>query len=162
MRFGATRGRRIRADEINRPAQMWGPTTQVIHSWLVQEEATDWLSGDTVDALARAGGIGMPAGDLTIHHIFPRRIISNLSETPDAANCSANYALLSRSTNAELADKRPDEVLDTLTPQQRKRASVQLFGEAAGDRLTPDHYNEFCQWRAERLAEALNEYLGLD
>jgi hypothetical protein len=49
-----------------------------------------------------------------------------------------------------------------LTPEQRRRAAPQFFGEAAGDRLKSGRYEEFCQWRAERLAEALNEYLGLN
>jgi hypothetical protein len=70
--------------------------------------------------------------------------------------------LLSRSTNAELSDKLPSEVLGILSPDDRQRASVQFFGEAAGDRLKPENYEEFCQWRAERLAEVVNEWLGMD
>jgi hypothetical protein len=73
-----------------------------------------------------------------------------------------NFALLSRSTNAEFGAKTPDEVLRSLTPDQRKRAGVQFFGEAAGDRLRHERYEEFCECRAARLCEALNEFLGID
>ena len=34
-------GRRVTADELMRPAQMWGPATQVMHAWLVSSDAAD-------------------------------------------------------------------------------------------------------------------------
>ena len=155
-------GRRIRAEELNRFAQPWGPATQVMHAWLVAQRAKDWLNGEPVDTLARSGSPVLPGGDLTVHHLFPRRLIADMYENADVANCPANYALLSRPTNSEFGDKPPDEVGATLTPDQRKLAAVQFFGEAAGDRLTPDRYDEFCEWRADRLAESLNDWLGMD
>jgi hypothetical protein len=112
--------RPVRSEELNRYAQPWGPATQVFHAWLVGQEAMDWLSGDQVDALSRGGNPSLPGGDLTVHHIFPRRVLADLLENPDEANCPANYALISRSTNAELGDTKPDEVLTRLTPEQRK------------------------------------------
>ena len=150
------------ADELNRFAQPWGPATQVMHAWLVAQRAKDWLNGEPVDALARRGSPVLPGGDLTVHHLFPRRILADMSENADVANCPANYALLSRPTNSEFGDKPPDEVCATLTPEQRKLAAVQYFGEAAGDRLKPGRYEEFCEWRADRLAEAINDWLGMD
>jgi hypothetical protein len=47
-----------------------------------------------------------------------------------------------------------------LTPDKRKLADVQFFGDAAGDKLQPNRYEEFCQWRAGRLAESINRWLG--
>ena len=141
---------------------MWGPVTQVLHAYLVGHEAQDWVSGDLIDVLARGGVTSLPGGDLTVHHLFARKVLADFVDYSDDANCPANYGLLSRSTNAELSDKPPNEVLAILTPDQRKRASLQFFGEAAGDRLKPENYEDFCQWRAERLAEAINEWLGMD
>ena len=154
--------RRIRADELNRFAQPWGPATQVMHARLVAQRAKDWLNGEPVDALARGGSPVLPGGDLTVHHLFPRRVLADMYENADVANCPANYALLSRPTNSEFGDKPPDEVGATLTPAQRKLAAVQFFGEDAGDRLKPCRYEEFCEWRADRLAEAINDWLGMD
>lgn len=154
--------RRVRADEFNKYAHMWGPATQVLHAYFVGHEAKDWLNGDLIDVLARGGVTNLPGGDLTVHHLFARKVLADFVEYPDDANCPANYGLLSRSTNAELSDKRPDEVLAILSPDQRKLASLQFFGEAAGDRLKPENYEDFCQWRAERLAEVINEWLGTD
>lgn len=154
--------RRVRADEFNRFAQLWGPATQVMHAWLVDQEAKDWLNAEPIDLLARNGSLSFPGGDLTVHHIFPRRILADIDDNPNYANCPANYALLSRATNAEFGYKSPDEVLTSLLSEQRKYASVQFFGEAAGDRLKAGRYEEFCQWRADRLAESLNDWLGID
>ncbi len=154
--------RRIRADEFNRYTHTWGPATQVLHAYFVGREAKDWISGDPVDLLARESVTNLPGGDLTVHHLFPRKVLAAVVEDPNDANCPANYGLLSRSMNAELADKPPDEVLAGMSPDERQRADLQFFGEAAGDRLKPENYEDFCQWRAERLAEAINEWLGID
>ena len=154
--------RRVRADELNRFSQPWGSATQVMHAWLVAQRAKDWSTRESLDTLARRGRPVHPGGDLTVHHLFPRRILADAFENPDVANCPANYAFLCRPTNAEFGDKPPDEVFASLTPDQRKLAAVQFFGEAAGDRLKSDRYKEFCEWRADRLAEAINVWLGMD
>lgn len=154
--------RRIRAEEFTKYANMWGPATQVMHAYFVGREAKDWSSGDLTDVLARDGVTSLPGGDLTVHHLFPRKALVGFVDNPDDANCPANYGLLSRSTNAELSDKRPDETLAGLSPDERQRASIQFFGDAAGDRLKPENYNDFCYWRADRLAEAINEWIGDD
>jgi hypothetical protein len=153
--------RPIGPDEFNRFAQTWGPATQVMHAWLVGQEAKDWLTSDEIDVLARGGNPSLPGGDLTVHHLFPRRVLADSVDDPDDANCPANYTLLSRSTNAELGDTPPHEVFTQLYPDQRELAAAHLFGEAAGDRLKPDRYEEFCQWRADRLAEEINYWLGM-
>lgn len=153
--------RRIRAEEFNRYAQMWGPATQVMIAYFVAAGAKDWISGDLLDVLARDGVTSLPGGDLTVHHLFAREVLAPILEHPDDANCPANYGLLSRSANAELADRSPADVLGSLSPDHRKRAALQFFGESAGDRLEPGRYEEFCEWRAERLAAAINEWLGI-
>jgi hypothetical protein len=155
-------GRRIRDEEFNRYANMWGPATQVIHAYFVGREAKDWMNGDLIDVLARNGATNLPGGDLTVHHLFPRKVLASVVENPDDANCPANYGLLSRTTNAHLNDERPADVLANLSPEERRRADVQFFGEAAGDRLKPENYEDFCEWRANRLTEAVNDWLGLD
>ena len=153
-------GRKFHADEFLQPAQLWGPATQVMHTWLVSENASDWLETErTIDVLAR-GGSPTPGGDLTVHHIFARQALFRAGEYPETVNRPANFALLSRSTNAVFGDQHPDEVLNTLNPSQRQAASAQFFGEAAGDLLKLEKYQDFCEWRAKRLAEVLNRFVG--
>jgi hypothetical protein len=152
---------RVRAEEFLKPTQTWGPITQVMHAWFVSQEAQDWLTGDSVDALARRGDARHAGGDLTVHHLFARDLLRGMVERPEDANRPANFALLSGPTNSQFSANRPDEVWTALTPEQRKRASAQFFGEAAGDQLRTDRYDGFCEWRANRLAEAINDWLGL-
>ncbi len=152
----------IHADELNGYAQTWGPATQVMYTWLVSQRAKDWRSEDLLEKLARGGDTSLPGGDLTVHHIFPRDLLKDFVENPDDANRAANYALLSRSTNAEFHATRPDEVLRMLSPVERRSAAVQFFSDDAGDQLQAQRYREFCEWRAERLAESMNAWLGLD
>jgi hypothetical protein len=154
--------RSIRVDELMQSSPLWGSAMQVIHAWLVSKGALDWLDFErTLDALARTPGSTYPGGDLTVHHIFPRKLLADAG-TPEVANRPANFALLSRSTNAELGDRAPDEILRVLTPEQRKHARVQFFGEEAGDRLSRDQYDQCCEWRGRRMADALNEFIGID
>jgi hypothetical protein len=152
--------RRIVPEEFNRVSQLWGPATQVMHAWLVSQQARDWLNSEPLDALARRGNPSLPGGDLTVHHLFARRVLAEDSDDTRYVNSPANYALLGRSTNSTLGDKRPDEVWRILTPDQRKLATAQFFGEGAGDMLRVDRYEAFRDWRAQRLAEAINEWLG--
>jgi hypothetical protein len=156
-------GRRIRGEEFTGPSQLWAAPVQVMHAWLVNRGARDWMDPDrTIDSLARAEVAKYPGGDLTVHHIFPREVLGDIQLEGDTPNRPANFALISRSTNSEFGAKPPDEVFHSLTPDQRKAAAVQFFGEGAGDRLRTGKFEEFCRWRGECLAEAINEYLGLD
>jgi hypothetical protein len=132
-----------------------------MYAWLVSRQAKDWRSEDSLEKLARGGDTSLPGGDLTVHHIFPRELLKEFVENPDDVNRAANYALLSRSTNAKFGKTPPDEVLRMLSPSERELAAVQFFGENAGDQLTPQRYDDFCQWRAERLTESMNNWLGL-
>jgi hypothetical protein len=153
--------RKIRADELSNGSPLWGSAVQVMHAWLVNQDARDWLDPErSIDTLARTEGSKFPGGDLTVHHIFPRKVLADAGQA-DSANRPVNFALLSRSTNAEFGDKPADEILRSLTPAQKGHAHRQLFGEEAGDRLRRERYDEFCEWRAKRLAEALNDFLGL-
>ena len=132
--------RRVRADELNKYAHMWGPATQVLHAFFVGQEAKDWISGDLIDLLARESVANLPGGDLTVHHLFPRKVLAALFENPDDANCPANYGLLSRSTNAELGDRPPNEVLAGMSPDERHApifsSSVKPLGTALNLKTT--------------------------
>ncbi len=71
----------------------------------------------------------------------------------------ANYAILSQADNAELTGRDPFDVWRSLKPNQREWASTQLFFIAREDLLKA--YDEFIEFRAEKLADALNDFVGL-
>lgn len=155
--------RPVRADEFRDTTALWASQVQIMHALFVGRESADWLDGTkTIDELARTDLAKFPGGDLTVHHIFPRKVVLETCGTLAAANRPANFALLSRSTNSEFGSKRPEDVLAALGVDERKRAAKQFFGQAAGDRLAVDKYEDFCDWRAKCVAEAVNEFLGMD
>jgi len=156
------RGHKVKSESFFNFSQILGPPTQVLHAWLVGQSAVDWMNGEPIDSLARRGEVPLPTGDLTVHHIFPRKLLADNNIAADQANCAANYALISRPSNAAFKDRPPDEVLRALNPEQRRRAKLQFFGEEAGDRLRVERYEDFCQWRAGRLAESINRWLGIE
>jgi len=53
--LGKSDGRKLKADELDETAPMWGAATQVIYAWLVSIGAKDWGSGKTLEELAREG-----------------------------------------------------------------------------------------------------------
>ncbi len=156
-------GGKIGHKELTASSQPWSAPVQVMYAWLAAHKAQDWLLGTQLTDLVPATGVNLPFGELTVHHIFPRKVVADLLVDPNPANTPANYALVSRETNSKLKDKPPSEALALLSPEQRSRAAVQFFGPEAGDMLEPhdDRLLEFWDWRAKRLAKALNEWLGM-
>ena len=156
--LGKNDSRKIKPAELDVAAPLWGTATQVMFAWLVHSEAKDWQSGKKLIELAREGDLPSRTGQLSVHHIFPREVLSKKYE-PWRANWAANYAILSGSSNSAIKDTPPDEVLKHLDPTQRRHAGQQFFSESAGDRL--QDYEKFVPWRAEQLARSLNDWLGL-
>ena len=149
--------RKIEPEELEKIAQAWGPATQVFYAWLARKTACDWLNEESLDSLARANKVGLVGATLTIHHIYPRKLAAENLSNPNDVNCLANFAIVSRETNSKFNDTPPNEVLETLSARQRGHASVQLFGQEAGDRLNRHHFDEFRAWRAKRLSEEFNK-----
>ena len=121
------------------------------------------MTPQPLDKIAR-GAIGThhPEETLTIRHIFPRQLLADQEYEQDWANYPGNFAIIGRSLNASLQDLPPTEAMQRLdSHEKRERARVQFFSTDAGDLLESDRYEEFLEWRARRLAEAWNRWLGL-
>jgi len=70
----------------------------------------------------------------------------------------ANYALLSQTDNERFSSSEPADVLLQLKPDQQRRAKLQLGTTDPDDLLDQE---DFLVGRAKRLAEELNQFLGL-
>jgi hypothetical protein len=60
-----------------------------------------------------------------------------------------------------LADRDPFDAWRALKSNQRDCASTQLCFVASEHLLRPEAYDEFISFRAEKLAEQLNQFIGL-
>ncbi len=160
----ANQARPIKYDELMlQPTTLWGPFSQVMFAWLVAQNAKDWMTDQPLDKIARlAIGTPHPEETLTIQHIFPRKLLADQEYEQDWANYPSNFAIIGRIPNASLQDLAPVEAMQCLdSHEKRERARVQFFSTDAGDLLSSDRYEDFLEWRAKRLAEAWNRWLGL-
>jgi hypothetical protein len=155
--------RPIQVEEFDRQVSIWGPFTQVMYAWLVQSKARDWMGEKKLFIDLAKDGDAARTGDLTVQHIFPRQMLAENGFNAAAANWPGNFAILARSTNSALQHMPPADVLKTrLDSDGRKQARTQFFDSDVAYLLRPEKYEEFCTWRAEQLATAYNEWLGLD
>ena len=79
----------------------------------------------------------------------------------DRLNTVANYAIVCQADNAEIADRDPLDAWRSLKANQREHASLQMCFVANDDYLRPEAYEEFLAFRAQKLSERLNKFIGL-
>jgi hypothetical protein len=96
-----------------------------------------------------------------MHHIFPKKFMQDRDFPVERLNTVANYAILSQTDNAELADRDPFDVWRGMKSNQRECAGRQLCFVASDNLLRRDAYDEFVEFRADKLAERLNVFIGL-
>ena len=149
---------KIKPEDIKNTTGMYSPLMQIYLSYLISKKAKSWPSGRPILEVALGR---IPNDPLAVHHIFPRKYAMSLGWPPERFNTMANYAILAQSDNAELTDCAPAEAYAKLSPQERNMASAQLFIRIADELMDPQAYDEFIDYRANHLAEALNKFLGL-
>ena len=156
--------RPIRPEEFEQITSLWGPFSQVMYAWLVDQNAKDWISGHSLDRVARmALESRQPEETLSIQHIFPRKLLADQGCERDAANRPSNFAIIAETSNSSFNALLPSEAIQRLdSHDKRERASLQMFSKDAGEVLRSGRYEDFCEWRAKRLAEAWNRWLDLN
>lgn len=84
------------------------------------------------------------------------------SEVPAGkVNTMANYALVNQSDNLELGDREPFEVWRNGRANQQEWQSEQLcLTLAKEDLLETKAFEEFIDYRADQIANRLNQFLG--
>ena len=137
---------------------MYSPLMQVYLAYLISRDARSWPSGRRAWDVVHDDAVDDP---VAVHHIFPKKYMQAYEIAPEQLNTMANYAILAQSDNAELSDREPMAAYQALSPQERGYAEEQLFFRASPERLHQKAYDEFLDFRAKKLAAALNEYLGL-
>ncbi len=147
---------KIKKDDVRATSGMYSSLMQIYLAYLSANEARSWPSGrSTRDVLHEA----LSSDPLAVHHIFPKKFMQDRDYPVERLNTVANYAILSQADNAELGDRDPFDVWRTLKANQRECASVQLCFTAREDLLKV--YEEFIEFRSEKLAEQLNAFAGL-
>jgi hypothetical protein len=131
---------------------------QTYLAYLYANDAKSWPSGRQLKHVLHEA---LPSDPLAVHHIFPKKFMQDLDFPVDRLNSAANYAILSQPDNAELSDRDPFDVWRTLRANQRECASQQLCFVGKDELLKPEAYEEFTDFRAEKMVEQLNGFLDL-
>ncbi len=147
---------RIKKEDIRTASGMYSSLMQIYLAYLYSKDARSWPSGRPLKDVLHDGLASDPLG---VHHVFPRELMQDRDYPLERVNTVANYAILSQADNAELTGRDPFDVWRSLKPNQREWASTQLFFIAREDLLKA--YDEFIEFRAEKLADALNDFVGL-
>jgi hypothetical protein len=147
---------RIKKADILATSGMYSSLMQIYLAYLFAKSANSWPSQRSLREVLHGGLSNDPLG---VHHIFPRKMMQERDFPLDRLNTVANYAILSQADNSELGDRDPFDVWRTLSPDQRECASLQLGFVGREDLLR--EFDEFIEYRAEKLAEQLNEFLSL-
>lgn len=149
---------KIRKEDVRNASGLYSPLMQTYLAFLHANDAKSWPSGRLVSHVLREN---LQTDPLAVHHIFPKEHMQEFDVPIDRLNTAANYAVLSQADNAELGDRDPFDVWRSLKANQRESASLQLFFVGREDLLRREAFEEFVEFRADKMAEKLNSYLGL-
>ena len=148
---------KIRKNEVRATSGLYSSLMQIYLAYLCDKNACSWPSGRSLKEVLHENLNNDP---LSVHHIFPKKLMLDRDDLPvEKLNSVANYAILSQADNAELGIRDPFDVWRSLKANQREWAAIQMCFTAREDLLKA--YEEFVEFRAEKLAEQLNTFLAL-
>lgn len=90
------------------------------------------------------------------HHCFPRALLSREGVPEKEINALANFAIISRSENRVISDRRPSVYRGLMPGDITKIANSALLPES----LFSDNYPQFLGERAEKLFHLASEFCG--
>lgn len=95
---------------------------------------------------------------LEVHHIFPKDVLYKAGKTKAIVNSLANYAFLTKDTNLEISNKRPEEYMPYYA-QKQPGALESNWIPVDPELWKVENYELFLQKRRELLAKGANEFL---
>jgi len=117
--------------------------------------ARDWNSN-----LAIALGHRGAQHRLQFHHIFPKAVLKS-SFTAREADDIANLAFIGGKTNRQISDKAPSQYFPGLIEKSGLPVFEAQCIPTDPELLGVEVYKDFLAERRQRVAERLNEYLGV-
>lgn len=95
---------------------------------------------------------------LEVHHIFPKDILYKAGKSKSIVNSLANYAFLTKETNLEISNRRPEEYMPYYAGKQ-PGALESNWIPINPELWKVENYEVFLQKRRELLAKGANEFL---
>lgn len=95
---------------------------------------------------------------LEVHHIFPKDILYKAGKSKAIVNSLANYAFLTKETNLEISNQKPEEYMPYYE-QKQPGALASNWIPTDAELWKVDNYETFLQKRRELLCDGANGFL---
>jgi len=150
--------RQQRGDLTLNPDDFWGWSTgarfyPLLYLLTRMNHAKDFGSG-----LELTHGLLGKNSTLEVHHIFPKDILYKAGKSKSIVNSLANYAFLTKETNLEISNRRPEEYMAYYSKKQ-PGALESNWIPIDPELWKVENYEVFLQKRRELLAKGANEFL---
>ena len=150
--------RQQRGDLTLNPDDFWGWSTgarfyPLLYLLTRMNHAKDFGSG-----LELTHGLLGKNSTLEVHHIFPKDILYKAGKSKAIVNSLANYAFLTKETNLEISNRRPEEYMAYYS-QKQPGALESNWIPIDPELWKVENYEVFLQKRRELLAKGANEFL---
>jgi hypothetical protein len=119
-------------------------------------DARDWIS-DLAISLDHSGAHHR----LQFHHIFPKAVLKRASISQRETDDIANLAFVAGRTNRSISDKAPSQYLPPLIESRGASLLSKQAIPTDSALLDVSAYRQFLRERRIRIAERLNEFLGV-
>lgn len=96
---------------------------------------------------------------LEIHHIFPKAILYKSGRTKSLVNSLANYTFITRKTNEEISDEKPEQYIPIYMKKQPGAIESHWIPTENPELFKIENYEKFLEKRKELLAKSANEFL---
>ena len=147
-----------RGDLKVRPEDFWGWSTgarfyPLLYLLTRTNHSRDW--GTNLELSCSLLGHN---STLEVHHIFPKDILYKAGKSKAIVNALANYAFLTKETNIEISNKKPEEYFPVYISKSPGAMETHWIPMSA-ELWKVENYDEFLKQRRILLASAANALL---
>lgn len=147
-----------RGDLRIRPEDFWGWSTgarfyPLLYMLTRTGHARDWGTN-----LELSNNLLGKNSSLDVHHIFPKAVLYKAGKNKAIVNALANYAFLTKDTNIEISDQKPEDYFPVYMKKCPGAMATHWIPEDP-ELWKIDNYEEFLKQRRILLAKAANTLL---
>lgn len=147
-----------RGDLRIRPEDFWGWSTgarfyPLLYMLTRTGHARDWGTN-----LELSNNLLGKNSSLDVHHIFPKAVLYKAGKNKAIVNALANYAFLTKDTNIEISDQKPEDYFPVYMKKCPGAMETHWIPEDP-ELWKIDNYEEFLKQRRILLAKAANTLL---
>ena len=97
---------------------------------------------------------------LEIHHIFPKALLYKNDRTKSVVNSLANYTFITRKTNEDISDEKPEKYIPIYMEKQPGAIESHWIPTNDKELFKVENYERFLDERRKLLAESANNFLN--